>query len=50
MQVASTGGTPTTLAAGQSTPYGIALDATSVYWTNYNAAGEVMKLTTCGCP
>jgi hypothetical protein len=50
------GGTPTTLAAHQD-PSAIAVDATSVYWTNApgffsrSAPGSVAKYTrTCACP
>jgi len=44
MKVPTGGGTPTTLASGQTLPHGIAIDAMSVYWTNYSD-GTVMKLT-----
>jgi sugar lactone lactonase YvrE len=46
MKVPTGGGTPTTLASGQSYPNGIAVDATSVYWTNFG--GTVMKVPTGG--
>jgi sugar lactone lactonase YvrE len=39
--------TPTTLASGQSTPNGIALDTASVYWTN-SGDGTVMKVPLGG--
>lgn len=42
MSVPLAGGTPTTLASGQ-TPTDIAVDGSSVYWTNNG--GTVMKLT-----
>jgi DNA-binding beta-propeller fold protein YncE len=35
---------PTLLASGQGGPHGVAVDATSVYWTN-QSGGSVMKLT-----
>ena len=34
---------PTVLANGQNSPFGIAIDATWIYWVN-NADGTVMKV------
>jgi hypothetical protein len=47
MKLPTGGGTPTTLASGQSYPGGIAVDATSVYWSN-GGSGTVMKVSTGG--
>jgi hypothetical protein len=45
MKVPLGGGTPMTLASGQSSAGSIVVDATSVYWVNNTANGTVMKLT-----
>jgi hypothetical protein len=49
MKIPKTGGTITTLASGQNSPSAIAVDSTSVYWTNsHSSAGAVMKLPING--
>ncbi|MBK7585069.1 MAG: hypothetical protein IPI67_33385 [Myxococcales bacterium] len=41
-------GAPVTLASGQTTPWYIVVDATSVYWTTYTWPGSVMKVDLGG--
>jgi hypothetical protein len=43
MKVAVVGGTPITLVSQQGFPVGLAVDATSVYWTNENY--KLLKFT-----
>ena len=46
MRILKTGGAPEIVASGQSTPDGLAIDETGVYWTNYEnfTAGSVNRL------
>jgi hypothetical protein len=37
------GGAPTTIASGQTAPWGVVADATRVYWVNYTDPGTVMS-------
>jgi hypothetical protein len=43
VKVALSGGKPVTLASCQGSPSNVAVDATSIYWTNYGP-GTVMRL------
>ena len=47
MKVPIAGGPPVMLASGQAQPIAVAVDATSVYWTNAGDVhgGSVVKLT-----
>ncbi len=47
MKVPTGGGTPTTLASGQTEPFGIAVDGANVYWTA-RGDGTVMKVPIAG--
>ena len=46
--VSGCGGNPTVLATGQGAPWGIAVDATNVYWAA-ESDGTVMKCLLSGC-
>jgi sugar lactone lactonase YvrE len=45
MKVPLAGGQVTTLAYDQMDPDGIAVDQSSVYWTNFGVDGTIIKLT-----
>jgi hypothetical protein len=48
-KVPAGGGTPpTVLASGQATPTLVAVDSTTVYWTNYAANGAACTPPNCG--
>ncbi len=48
MRVSTSGGTVTTVASGQTSPSGLAVDASGVYWTNRFANGSVMRVAHAG--
>jgi hypothetical protein len=48
MKVPTGGGSPVAFVSGQSSPNGLALDATHVYWTNYDLYGTVSKAPIAG--
>jgi hypothetical protein len=48
MKVPIAGGAPTVLASGQSSPTGIAVDGTDVYWTTAAVGNGVMKVAKGG--
>ena len=48
MKVPLGGGSLTTLASGQSSPFNIVLDSTSVYWANDTSNSTVMKVPIGG--
>ena len=49
LPVAGCAGAPMTIATGLPAPFGIAVDAANVYFTNYTSVGTVQRCPLAGC-